>query len=101
MFQPIMDRVLLRKIEREQTGDVIIPDQYRESQEFEVVALGDFVIISQVRVLLGEFLCVGDHVLVGQYNLEKIQVDGETLYLSRIQDVKGRERAEHCARAAA
>jgi len=91
MMQPVMDRILLRKIEPKQTGKVTIPDQYQESNEYEVVALGNFVILGGQRFPLDEFVHVGDRVLVGQYDLEEIKVDGEKLFLTRIQNVRGRE----------
>lgn len=88
---PIMDRVLLRKMEAKQSGTIVTPDQYKESNEYEVVALGNFVIFGGQKFSLEEFVRVGDRVLVGQYNIEQVEVDGEKLYLTRIQDVRARE----------
>lgn len=101
MFRPILDRVLLRKIVKKQEGAVVIPDQFQESSTYEIVALGDFVMFGGVRVALSEIVEVGDHVLVGHYNIEPCEVNGEKLFLSRVQDIRGRERVAARARAAA
>lgn len=99
MLKPIMDRILLRKIEEKQAGAIHIPDQYRESDKYEVVAVGDLVIIGGKEYPMDRFLKVGDIVLVGQYNVEACEAEGQKLFLSRVQDVRGKERAN--ARAAA
>ena len=93
-FRPVMDRILLRRIKQpEVVNGVVIPDKYKESNEYEVVALGDFVVLSGQRFPLTEFVTVGDTVLVGQYNLERVEVDGEELLLTRVQDIRGRHIA--------
>ena len=93
-FRPVMDRILLRKIKQpEVVNGVVIPDKYKESNEYEVVALGDFAVLGGQRFPLTEFAAVGDTVLVGQYNLERVDVEGEELWLTRIQDVRGRRAA--------
>lgn len=100
MIKPIMDRILLRKVEEKQSGDVIIPDQYKESQKFEVVAVGDFVIFGGQRVPVSDFVHEGDLVLVGQYNLEVCEIDGQKFFLTRVQDVRGKEHVAAKRRAA-
>lgn len=90
-FRPVLDRILLRKIEKKQTGSVVIPDQYQESNEYEVVAIGDFVVIGGQRIPLVEIVSEGDVVLVGQYSIEACEIEGEKLWLSRVQDIRGRE----------
>lgn len=100
-FRPILDRILLRKIEEKQSGKVVIPDQYSESNKFEVVALGDGLFLGGTFMPAQEILSVGDIVLVGQYNLEACDIDGEKLFLSRIQDVRGKQSVATRARAAA
>ena len=57
--------------------------------------------IGQPFVGLEEIVTAGDIVLVGQYNLEQVEVDGEKLYLTRIYDIRGHERVAPRARAAA
>ena len=101
-FRPVLDRILLRKIEApDVVKGVVVPDQFKESDKYEVVALGDFVIFGGQRFPLTEFLTIGDTVLVGQYNIEACDIDGEKLFLVRIQDVRGRQRVAARSRAAA
>jgi len=101
-LEPLFDRVLLRKIEAEkQVGGVHIPDQYLESNKYEVVAVGEFAVVSGLRIKLLDFVQPGDTVLVGQYNLESIEEDGEKLFLTRAQDIKGRAKRVAKSRAAA
>jgi len=101
MFKPILDRVLLRKIEEKQDGKVIIPDQFHESSKYEIVALGDFAMFGGVRVPLSDIVEVGERVLVGHYNIEPCEIDGEKLFLTRVQDIRGREHVALKSRAAA
>lgn len=91
MIRPILDRVLLRRIKEKQEGPIVKPDAYHESMRFEVVQLGDFAIVAGQRYPQVEFVRFGDVVLVHQYDIEEIPVDGETLYLTRIQNIKGVE----------
>jgi co-chaperonin GroES (HSP10) len=99
-MKPVLDRVLLRKIEEEQEGPVVIPDQFKESDKYQVIAIGDFVILGGMRIPLWEIVDVGDVVLVGQYNVESCVIDGEKFYISRVQDVKARQRVAVRERAA-
>lgn len=102
MLKPILDRVLIRRIEEEKDGKIVIPEQYRQqSNKGEVVAIGDFVIMGGQKILLSTIINVGDKVLFGEYNTEKVEADGEQLELVRVQDIRGVERhVETRARAA-
>jgi co-chaperonin GroES (HSP10) len=101
MFRPILDRILLRAVTEEKRGLIEKPDAYQESNKYEVIALGDFVMFGGVRVPLFEIVEVGDTVLVGQYNLERIELEGQEFFLTRVQDIRGREAHAARARAAA
>lgn len=94
MLQPILDRVLVRRLAEAQPDSLIaIPEQYRQaSRRCVVEALGNFVVIGGIRAPLSDFLAVGDIVHVGEYNAETVEVDGEALLLVRIQDIRGKER---------
>lgn len=49
-WTPTADRVLLRRIEAQPTGRIVIPEQYRElTREFEVVAIGPKVTDVEVK----------------------------------------------------
>lgn len=98
-FTPVLDRILLRKLEApKEVGGIAIPDTYQESDKYEVVALGDFVLFGVERVPLADLLSVGDVVLVSQYNVERVEIEGAELWLSRIQDVRGKQRVAHRTR---
>lgn len=92
-FKPILDRVIVKRVE-EQTDDdsIVISKKYRQhSNKGIVVAVGDFVVLGGERVALSHFIKVGDRVLFGEYNAEKFLKDGEELNLVRIQDIRGIE----------
>lgn len=92
MIRPILDRVLLRRLEEKQEGPIIKPDAYYESLRFEVVELGDFVVFAGQRFPQSDFVKVGDVVLVHQYDIEEFPADGQKFYLTRMQNIKGREQ---------
>lgn len=89
--KPIMDRILLRAIKQEQKGSIVIAEKYQQSDKYEVVAVGDFVVVSGNRLPVTEFVNVGDVVLVSEYNIEPVEIDGQKLFLTRVQDVRYRE----------
>lgn len=100
-FQPVLDRILLRKIEAPQVKNgIAIPETYQESNKYEVVALGDFVMFGGERVPLTDLLSIGDVVLVSQYNVERVEIEEGEFWLSRIQDVRGKQRVGNRTRAA-
>lgn len=92
-FKPVLDRILLRKIEApKEVNGIAIPETYQESSKYEVVALGDFFVFGGMTFPLTDVLDVGDVVLVSQYNVERVEIEDEELWLSRVQDVRGKER---------
>jgi len=101
MIKPVLDRVLLRRVVEEQVGLVVRPDKYAESDKYEVLAIGDFVVIGGVRIALPEIVSVGDLVLVSEYNIEALEDEGQQLFLTRVQDIRGKKNVATRARAAA
>jgi len=94
MLQPILDRVLVRRVEEKSEGEVVIPDAFRqESNKGEVIATGQFFIFGNQRMNVSEVVRPGDIVLFGEYNAEPITLDGEKYLLVRVQDIRGIERA--------
>ena len=92
MFTPILDRVLVRRVEEKSDSVIEIPAQYRQdSQLGEVVAIGQFVVVGGDRMPLSVFVNPGDLVRFSEYGVEKFSVDGEELILLRVQDIRGRE----------
>ena len=85
---PLHDRVLVRRLEAEETakGGIIIPDAAKEKpQEGEVVAVGAGKIEKGHRVPLD--VKVGDRILFGKYSGNEIKVDGEEYLIFREEDI--------------
>lgn len=91
MLKPIMDRILLRRVEEKHIGRIKKPDAYSESNKYVVLAIGDLVIMGGQRFDVSEFVQVGDVVLVPPYNIEDCELDGEKYLSCRVQDVRGKQ----------
>lgn len=92
-FRPILDRVLIRRVEEEEKAGLGVPSKYRQqTNRGVVVAIGDFFVMGGERIDMAFYLKIGDHVLFGEYNAEKFIKDDEELWLVRIQDIRGVER---------
>ena len=89
-FKPIMDRILCQRLDERKDSLIVEADAYAtKSNKYQVIALGDFVVVGGQRIALSDFVSVGDIVLAGEYNVEEIELDGEKFQLVRIQDVRG------------
>lgn len=92
-FRPILDRVLIRRVEEEEKAGLGVPSKYRQqTNRGVVVAIGDFFVMGGLTRDMAFYLKIGDHVLFGEYNAEKFIKDDEELWLVRIQDIRGVER---------
>lgn len=106
MFKPILDRILVKRIEELDESIIQTPDAFRQkSNKGKVVALGDYFAFGGALHPLTDVLNEGDVVLFSEYGSEQIKIDGEELLLVRIADIKGVERqcgacAEQSAEAA-
>ena len=109
VFKPILDRVLVRRVQDEQVSKLGLPDKYRQqTNEGEVLSVGDFVVLGghvvpfiRANTWFTRFLTwlgfvlptvgvqVGDRVLFGEYNAERFTQDGEELWIVRVQDIRG------------
>ncbi|MCP1559054.1 UNVERIFIED_ORG: chaperonin GroES [Methylobacterium sp. SuP10 SLI 274] len=90
-FQPLHDRVLLRRIESDERtkGGIIIPDTAKEKpQEGEVVAVGPGARDDQGRVTALD-VKTGDRVLFGKWSGTEIRVDGQDLLILKESDILG------------
>lgn len=90
-MQPILDRVIVRRIESPNKRESVIetPELYRQQSRWgTVVAVGTGVVLGQKYVPLTEFVKVGDQVYFGEYNAEPFEADGEELVLLRLQDIR-------------
>jgi chaperonin GroES len=90
-FQPLADRLLVRRIEEKETvrGGIIIPDTAKEKpQEGEIVAVGPGRLAEDGKRIALE-VKKGDRVLVGKYSGTDVKIDGTEYVILREDDVLG------------
>ena len=90
-FQPLHDRVLVRRIESDEKtkGGLIIPDTAKEKPaEGEITACGE-----GARKDSGELIPMGvksgDRVLFGKWSGTEVTIDGEELLIMKESDILG------------
>lgn len=90
-FQPLHDRVLVRRIESEEktVGGLIIPESAKEKpSEGEVVSCGE-----GARKDSGELITpavkTGDKVLFGKWSGTEVKINGEDLLIMKESDILG------------
>ena len=90
-FRPLHDRVLVRRVEAEETtaGGIIIPDTAKEKpQEGEVIAVG-----AGIRDETGKLVPLdvkdGDRILFGKWSGTEVRLDGEDLLIMKESDILG------------
>ena len=87
--RPLHDRLLVRRIEEEETvkGGIIIPDTAKEKpQEGEVIAAGNGKILDNgTKIALD--VKAGDKILFGKYSGTDIKIDGEEYLILREDEV--------------
>lgn len=89
--QPLADRVLVRRIEEQETirGGIIIPDTAKEKpQEGEVVAIGPGRMTDDGKRIALE-VKKGDRVLIGKYSGTDVKIDGTEYVILREDEVLG------------
>ncbi|SDW23792.1 co-chaperone GroES [Roseicitreum antarcticum] len=90
-FQPLHDRVLVRRIEGEEKtkGGLIIPDTAKEKPaEGEIVAIGEGA-RKESGDLIAMSVKIGDRVLFGKWSGTEVSLDGEDLLIMKESDVLG------------
>jgi chaperonin GroES len=90
-FCPLHDRVLVRRVEEQETtsGGLILPDTAKDKpQEAEVLAVGKGKIREDGTVLPLD-VKAGDRVLFGKYAGTEITIDGELYLILREEEVFG------------
>jgi len=90
-FRPLHDRVLVRRVEEEQTtaGGIIIPDTAKEKpQEGEVVAVGNGARGDDNEIVPMD-VNTGDRVLFGKWSGTEVKVEGEDLLIMKESDILG------------
>jgi chaperonin GroES len=87
--RPLYDRLLVRRIEKEETakGGIIIPDTAKEKpQEGEVLAVGNGRTLDNgTKVPLD--VKAGDKILFGKYSGSEIKIEGEEVLILREDEV--------------
>src|SRR5258705_13539919 len=89
--RPLADRVLVRRIEEQETkrGGIIIPDTAKEKpQEGEVIAVGPGRMTEEGKRIALE-VKKGDRVLIGKYSGTDVKIDGTEYTIIREDDVLG------------
>ena len=88
-MRPLHDRVLLRRIEEEETRNcsIIIPDSAKEKpQEGKVIAVGQGKPNDAGKKIPLD-VKAGDRVLFGKYSGSEVKVDGEELLIMKEEDI--------------
>lgn len=94
-LEAIYNAVIVKPIELENTGNIIIPDIGNGKNEFgEVVSVGPGA-YSNTGDLIPTQLKVGDLVLLPTMGFTKFDWEGETYYVGRETEVLGRESKKY------
>lgn len=102
-FRPLHDRVLVRRLEQEETtkGGIIIPDTVKEKpMEGEVLAVGTGNRADN-GTLTALDVKVGDHIIFNKWSGTEIAVQGETLLVMKESDIMGVLETKTAAKKAA
>jgi chaperonin GroES len=90
-LRPLHDRVLIRRIEEQETvkGGIIIPDTAKEkSQEGEVVALGPGKMLENGSILPLQ-VKEGDRILFGKYSGTEVRLADQDYLILREDEIIG------------
>lgn len=86
---PLHDRVLVKRLEAEETtkGGIIIPDTAKEKpQEAKVIAVGKGRVSEDGKVIPLE-VKAGDKVLIGKFSGTEVNIDGEEHVIVREEEI--------------
>ena len=90
-FKPLRDRVLVRRIEKDEktSGGIIIPDSAKEKPiEAEVLSAGPGG-LDDTGKLIPIAVKAGDIVLFAKWSGTEVKVDGEELLILKESDILG------------
>jgi chaperonin GroES len=90
-IRPLHDRILIRRIEKEETarGGIIIPDSAKEKpQQGEVIAIGAGKILENGHRVPVD-VQPGDRILFGKYAGSEIKSDGQEYLILTESEVLG------------
>ncbi len=90
-FRPLHDRVVVRRINAEETtaGGIIIPDTAKEKpQEGEVIAVGPGA-RDESGKLVPLDVKAGDRILFGKWSGTEVKLDGQEYLIMKESDIMG------------
>ncbi len=90
-FRPLHDRVLVRRVEEEETstGGIIIPDTAKEKpMQGEVIAVGSGSRDDKGKVHPLD-VSAGDRILFGKWSGTEVKIDDEELLIMKESDIMG------------
>ncbi len=90
-FRPLHDRVLVRRVEEEETstGGIIIPDTAKEKpMQGEVISVGSGSRDDQGKVHALD-VKAGDRILFGKWSGTEVKIDDEELLIMKESDIMG------------
>lgn len=90
-FQPLHDRVLVRRVasEEKSAGGIIIPDTAKEKPiEGEVIAVGPGGVDEHGKTI-SMAVKAGDRVLFGKWSGTEVKLNGEELLIMKESDLFG------------
>jgi chaperonin GroES len=90
-IRPLHDRVVVRRIEEEETirGGIIIPDTAKEKpQQGEVVGVGDGKLLEDGQRAPVD-VKVGDRILFGKYSGSEVKIAGDEYLVVREDEILG------------
>ena len=90
-IRPLRDRVLVKRIEEQETlqGGIIIPDTAKEkSQEGEVVAVGSGRVLENGSLVPLD-VKRGDRILFGKYSGTEVRADNQDYLILREDEISG------------
>ena len=86
-YQPMNDRVLLRRIDEKADKLIVEPDAFaRKPNKAEVLAVGEGMLIGGTLRPIN--LKAGDRVYYGEYNAEELELDGAKFLLVSAFDIR-------------
>ena len=90
-LQPLFDRVLIKRVESEQTspGGIIIPDTAQEkTQAGSVIAIGKGKVLADGSLRPPQ-VKVGDKILFGKFSGTDVKLGGEELLILKEDEILG------------
>jgi chaperonin GroES len=90
-FQPLQDRVLVRRIDSDEktAGGIIIPDTAKEKpSEGEIIAVGEGLRDDDGKRIALD-VKAGDRVLFGKWSGTEVKIEGEDLLIMKESDIMG------------